>query len=93
MNQAESLAKLDWRQLVKYGMNTYYIDDTIKTELTNFHLAILVAYYRNAYDKELQYKSVKSIQEVMPTALRELVDKRNIKSHIPILLLHILNGK
>lgn len=80
MNQAESLAKLDWAQIVKYGLTADFVEDTTKTELTNFHLAILVAYYRNAYDKELQYKSVKSIQEVMPEALRVLVDKWEYKT-------------
>lgn len=79
INTAQSLAKLDWEQAIKNELNNTFNEATTKTELTNYHLAVLIAYYRNAYDKELQYTSVRSIQELMPDILRILIERWEYK--------------
>lgn len=77
---ANNMTKLDWEQVVKADLHLQYDSTNTKLELTNYHTAILVAFYRNAYDKEKQYSSVKMLQEVMPDVLRLLIDKWNYRT-------------
>ncbi len=70
----------DWKVITEAGIDTGLDSTQVKTELTNYHLATLVAYYRNANNKEEQYSSVKRLQEVMPAILRTLIDKWNYKT-------------
>lgn len=80
-NTAANQTKQDWGQIIKNNLTNDFPDSVAtKLELTNYHTAILVAYYRNAFDKEKQYESVKRIQEIMPDALRVLIDKWNYKT-------------
>ncbi len=78
---ASSMALQDWNTIAKYDdlLNMYDIAET-QTALSNFHLAYLIAYYRNAYDRELQYASCKRLNEIMPEALRILIDKFEYKT-------------
>lgn len=77
---ASNMTKLDWEQVVKADLHLQYDSVNTKLELTNYHTAILVAFYRNAYDKEKQYSSIKMLQEVMPDVLRLLIDKWNYRT-------------
>jgi hypothetical protein len=79
-NQAATIAQQDWEQVVKYNITNLFDTTTTKSEVTNYHLAILIAYYRNAHDKELQYRNIKTIQEMMPEVLKILVDKWEYKT-------------
>jgi len=75
--KAASMAKLDWKQIQQYGMDTEYQlnENTTKTELSNYHLAQLIAYYRNANNLEEQYLSIQRINEVMPEIMRNLLER------------------
>lgn len=77
---ASNMTKLDWEQVVKADLHLQYDSVNTKLELTNYHTAILVAFYRNAYDKEKQYSSIKMLQEIMPDVLRLLIDKWNYRT-------------
>ena len=78
---AKSMAAQDWEAIAKYDdlVNMFDIVET-QDVLTKFHLAYLIAYYQNAYDKELQYASCKRVNEIMPEALRILIDKFEYKT-------------
>lgn len=78
---ASSMAAQDWNTMIKYDDFVQNFDSTeTVTALTNFHLAYLIAYYRNAYDRELQYASCKRLTEIMPESLRILIDKFEYKT-------------
>ncbi|MBX2931680.1 MAG: hypothetical protein KF781_07040 [Chitinophagaceae bacterium] len=75
--KAASMAKLDWKQIQLYEMDIEYQlnENTTKTELSNYHLAQLIAYYRNADNLEEQYLSIQRINEVMPEIMRSLLER------------------
>ena len=72
---ATNLANTDWSELVRLDLSSHYEITPTKTALTNYHLAVLIAYYRNANNPELQYSSIRSINQIMPDAMRELLNK------------------
>lgn len=80
--KAESMAKTDWDQILIHGLQNDYdlVEQSTKTELTNYHLALLIAYYRNANNLKEQYLSVKRIQEVMPVPMKLLLEKWEYKT-------------
>jgi hypothetical protein len=78
---ATNMAIKDWNELIRLDLSSTYDSATTKTELTNYHLAILIAYYRNANNTELQYISIHSINEIMPDAMRILLQQWNF--HTP----------
>ncbi len=71
---AINMAKMDWQELIRYEIAVEYDSATVHTELTNYHLAILIAYYRNAFNPEEQYLAVRRIQDVMPDVYRRLLE-------------------
>lgn len=71
---AINLANTDWKELVRLVLSNQYNMTETKQELTNYHLAVLIAYYRNAHNPELQYSSVRSINQMMPEAMRTLLE-------------------
>ena len=73
--KAGAMARQDWSEMIRLQLSQDYDSTTAVTELTNYHLATLIAYYRNAYNLEEQYLSVKRIQEVMPSVMRSLMEK------------------
>ena len=81
-SMANSMAVKDWETLINYGDEFLVMFEKTETEtaLTNFHLAYLIAFYRNAYDRELQYASCKRLNEIMPEALRVLIEKFEYKT-------------
>ena len=72
---AINLANTDWKELIRLDLSNQYNMAETKQELTNYHLAVLIAYYRNANKPEEQYSSVKSINQMMPDAMRTLLEK------------------
>lgn len=76
---AVSMANQDWTELVRLRINNDFDESDTKTELTNYHLAIILAYYRYAHNLESQYTTISSIKEIKPTALRALLNKWDYK--------------
>lgn len=74
---AINLANTDWSELIRLELSSQYDIEPTKEALKNYHLAVLIAYYRNAYNIELQYSSVRSINEIMPDAMRVLLEHWN----------------
>jgi len=72
---ANTLANTDWNELIRLNLNSNYDIVPTKTALSNYHLAVLIAYYRNANRPDVQYSSIRSINEIMPNAMRELLNK------------------
>ena len=71
---ATSMANKDWDELVLHDLSSNYTQAETKTALTNYHLAALIAYYRNANDAQTQYSAVHSINQMKPAALSALLE-------------------
>ncbi len=71
---ATNLALKGWNELVRLNLNNDYDPVITKIELTNYHLAVLIAYYRNAHETENQYIAIHSINEIMPDAMKTLIN-------------------
>lgn len=78
--QAQIRMKADWEQMIHFDLHTHYDSTNTKIEFANYHLAVLISYYRNANDKEKQYASVRMLQEIMPEALRDLYKRWEYKT-------------
>lgn len=76
-SKASAMANKDWTELVRLNIaGELSLQEAItKTELTNYHVAIFIAYYRNANNPEEQYISIQRINEVMPETMRLLLDR------------------
>jgi hypothetical protein len=74
--KAASMAKTGWEQIQLHGIDAAYgfTETMTKTELTNYYLALFIAYYRNGNNPEEQYLSIQRINEVMPDAMRALLE-------------------
>ena len=77
---AQENADKDWKYLEEYGISTSLDINNTKTELTNYHLALFISYYRYAFDKIRQYTSINNINEIMPDAMRLLVERWTLKT-------------
>ncbi|MCU0323195.1 MAG: hypothetical protein MUE72_12320 [Chitinophagaceae bacterium] len=71
--KSAAMAKKDWQELIRLGLHLEFNETTVKTELTNYHLAVFIAYYRNAHTPDEQYASVVRINEVMPEVMMLLL--------------------
>lgn len=72
--KSAAMAKKDWQELIRLGLHLEFNEVSVKTELTNYHLAVFIAYYRNAHTPDEQYASVLRINEVMPEAMLLLLE-------------------
>lgn len=72
--KAKSWAQFDWIAMLDADIASHYDSAAVHLELYNYHLAVLIAYYRNGNNAEEQYISVSRINEVMPAAKRELLE-------------------
>ncbi len=72
---ATNMAVLDWKELVKNGLEVNFDSSNTHLTLTNYHLATLIAFYRYALSQEEQYLAVRRIQEVMPDQMRLLLER------------------
>jgi hypothetical protein len=79
-NTAVNMAKQDWAALVNAQLTEGLTEVDTKTELTNYHLAVVIAYYRYAHNLETQYSSINSIKEMRPDALSILLNHWNYKN-------------
>lgn len=71
---AANMAKQDWAALVNSQLTEGLTEADTKTELTNYHLAIILAYYRYAHNLETQFTTLASIRELKPEALNTLLN-------------------
>ena len=74
---AINMANTDWIELVRLGRTNDFVEADTKLELTNYHLAILIAYYRYASNVEIQYTTIQSINEIMPQSMRTILENWN----------------
>jgi hypothetical protein len=74
---AANMANTDWIELVRLGRTNDFVEADTKLELTNYHLAILIAYYRYAANVEIQYTTIQSINEIMPLAMHIILENWN----------------
>ena len=78
---ASRMADQDWAEVMKHPdlSNAF---DSVQTvgELSSYHLSFLINYYRNAHNKEFQYKSCNRINEIMPRPLVLLKNKWDYQS-------------
>ena len=79
-NTAISMAKQDWVALITSHLTEGLNEVDTKTELTNYHLAIILAYYRYAHNLETQYTTLTSIRELKPEALTILLNQWNYQN-------------
>lgn len=73
-NTAVNMAKQDWAALVNSQLSGGLTETDTKIELTNYHLAIILAYYRYAHNLETQFTTLASIRELKPEALNTLLN-------------------
>jgi len=73
--KAEKMAEIDWKEIRRIGLDVGGDERSVKEQLRGYHLAIIIAYYRNANDIKTQHLSIQRINEVMPEAMRLLLER------------------
>lgn len=72
---SKEMAKMDWQYLIDLNIYQNFDKDPTILQLKNYHLALFIAYYRNAHDRNAQSASIHNIKEIMPEAMKELINR------------------